>query len=75
MRFIEEHNEVKPTFSPEVQTVQTAWEDYKVYVTSLEPAVAAKETEYFIGNLIERIIEDLCKLEVEDLLKKLGYLK
>lgn len=75
MRFIEEHNEVLPTFAPEVQKV---WEDCGVYITSQEPEVAAKEIEYFVQCLVKRIgdaLEDYSLVTVNETLQELGYLK
>ena len=75
MRFIEGRNEVLPGFAPAVQEV---WKDCGVYVVSLEPLVAAKELEFFVQVLVDRIAGDLHEynaIDVEGLLVKLGYTK
>ena len=75
MRFIEGRNEVLPDFAPAVHAV---WEDCGVYVTSQEPAVAAKEIEYFVQCLIERIsavLDDYSLVTVSEKLQELGYIK
>ena len=75
MKFIEEGNEVLPDFAP---AVQDTWKDCGVYVTSQEPAVAAKEIEYFVQCLIERIsavLDDYSLVTVSEKLQELGYIK
>ena len=76
MRFIEEHNEVVPNLASKVQKI---WDDCGTYVTSLEPAAAAKDIEYFVQHLIEGITDDLHEytsgLDTEKILTKLGYIK
>lgn len=75
MGFIEEYNEVKPSFAPEVQEV---WEDCGIYVTSNEPLIAEKELEYFVQCLVKRIgdaLEDYSLVTVNEKLQELGYTK
>lgn len=75
MRFIEESNEVLPDFAP---AVQDTWKDCGIYVTSLEPLVAAKELEFFVQVLVERIADYLHEydaVDVEGILVKLGCTK
>ena len=75
MRFIEEGNEVLPDFAP---AVQDTWKDCGIYVASLEPLVAAKELEFFVQVLVDRIAGDLHEynaIDVEGILVKLGYAK
>ena len=75
MRFIEEGNEVLPTFAPEVQKV---WEDCGTYITSNEPLVAEKELEHFVQCLVKRIgdaLEEYSLVTVNETLQELGYLK
>lgn len=75
MKFIEEYNEVKPKFAPAVQGV---WKDCGIYITSLEPVVAAKELEHFVQCLVKRIgdaLDDYSLVTVNEKLQELGYLK
>lgn len=75
MRFIEERNEVVPNLASKVQKI---WDDCGTYVTSPESAVAAKEIEYFMQCLIERIsavLDDYSLVTVNEKLQELGYLK
>ena len=75
MRFIEEHNEVLPTFAPEVQKV---WEDCVTSITSQEVTVAEKELEYFVQCLVKRIgdaLDDYSLVTVNEKLQELGYTK
>ena len=75
MRFIEEGNEVLPDFAP---AVQDTWKDCGVYITSQEPKVAAKELEYFVQCLIEKIsavLDDYSLVTVNEKLQELGYIK
>lgn len=49
-----------------------------IYITSTEPAVAAKELEFFVECLVQKIaeaLEDYSLVTVSELLTKLGYIK
>ena len=75
MRFIEERNEVCPDFAPAVKKV---WDECGVYITSQESDVAAKEIEYFVQCLVQRVgdaLDDYSFVTVNETLQELGYLK
>lgn len=68
-------NEIKPKFPPKVQQI---WDDCGTHVTSVEAEQGAKEIEFFVEKLIERIELDIVFRDrgekIKDALLRNGYL-
>ena len=68
-------NEIKPKFPPKVQQI---WDDCGTFVTSLEHEQGAKEIEFFVGALLETVVESYRyadgSMTLEEILVEEGYL-
>lgn len=64
-------SEVKPKFSPKVQAI---WDECGTYVETINPDASAKELEFFVDELIKRLVRFIVVESIEEVLKEKGYI-
>ena len=70
-------NEIKPKFPPKVQQI---WDDCGTHVASMEAEQGAKEIEFFVEKMFEKLVKEFgskqcySNLTFQGFLVKKGYL-
>ena len=70
-------NEIKPKFPPKVQQI---WDDCGTHVVSMEAEQGAKEIEFFVEKMFEKLVKEFdskqcySNLTFQGFIVKKGYL-